>query len=87
MMALEQKDTTTPVSANRVKTTEEIIFRRDRALPAPGLEIIVVSETLVDGQRQRTSRRVPQATVVNAWPGAQRTLEAHLLTIIDAATE
>jgi hypothetical protein len=87
-MALEEKTVTTPVAGNRVDEVEEIIFRRDRTLPAPGLHIIVVrSQGLDGGERHRSSKRVPQAVVAAGWPGNARTLQAHLLSIIDAATE
>ena len=87
-MALEEKTVTTQVAANRTDEVEEIIIRRDRTLPAPGLVFIVVRSQGLEGQdRHKTSKRVPQATVAAAWPGAQRTLRAHLESIIDAATE
>lgn len=87
-MALEEKTVSTPATGTRTDEVEEIIFRRNRSLPAPGLEIIVVRSVGINGgERHRTSKRVPQATVVAGWPGQSRTLQAHLLSIIDAATE
>lgn len=86
-MAFEEKDTTAPVSVTRDEGVEEITFRRNRNLDAPGLEILVTWRVDMDGRGQKITKRVPQATVEVGWPGAARTLRAHLGLIIDNATE
>lgn len=85
--AFDDKDTTAQFNVTRDNTVEEITIRRNRDLPDPGIEILVTRRVKVNGEGQKTTKRVPQATVEAGWPGAQRTLKAHLGLIIDAATE
>ena len=86
-MAFEDKDTSVSRSATDASRVEEVCFRRDPADHTGPPQILVTKLVEVDGQPQRVTKRVPQATVIANWPGGTRNLKNWLLLIIDNATE
>ncbi len=80
-MAFENRDATENVNVDIDTTVESIVFLRDRSYDDGGvkLDILVIRE--VDGVTVTT--KVPRAIVISNWPGSSKTLQAHLLSIID----
>jgi len=75
-MSYEDKDTTAQVEVE--SKPQAITFtRQEGGAPSIMVEFIENGASVV--------KRVPQATIDAAWPGASKTLKAHLLQIIDVA--
>ena len=85
-MAFDARDHQVENPTVEVETVERIEFVRDRNLPGVKLRIHVTVQTTCGGDVVRKiTKSVPAAVVDANWPGTARTLEAHLLRIIDAA--
>ena len=84
-MAFDEKDTETSPTVVRKDEVTSIEIARDESVPDPGVKLAILARKVVttDGKPRTVFGRVPQAKVDAGWPGATKTLKAHLFAIID----